>query len=156
MEPRCEHRGEFRAGELDCLWSVLQWSRGANTAESGQARGAHVDAQTASMEPRCEHRGEQWYLPELPDLASASMEPRCEHRGESRGGRAMWVYVRDASMEPRCEHRGEEVQKSQLSDLDGLQWSRGANTAERSRLTPDVLALLLASMEPRCEHRGEV
>ncbi len=58
------------------------------------------------------------------------MEPRCEHRGEIAIS-GMTETRPEASMEPRCEHRGESPSSSPSISRPALQWSRGANTAER-------------------------
>ncbi len=176
MEPRCEHRGESRscAGASRCRWlqwsrgantaessavarrrrswSLLQWSRGANTAESGGAPGCEPSAGgfngAAVRTPRRDvgpgwvgwtNTGFNGAAVRTPrrdrcrvlrlQVDVASMEPRCEHRGERRlcVRRASRVCFNGAAVRtPRRAQRERMV----LLEVFGLQWSRGANTAE--------------------------
>ncbi len=156
MEPRCEHRGEIVSVRYPPFFEPwLQWSRGANTAESRHAMHAHCTHESfngaavrtprrASYAARRSMQAErlQWsrgantaergcHRGGGPRRKRASMEPRCEHRGESSDGNAEHLDESRASMEPRCEHRGESSRTASVTTRTRLQWSRGANTAER-------------------------
>ncbi len=87
---------------------TLQWSRGANTAESAALRRAREEREAASMEPRCEHRGE------LPAGWQVKLLERLQ-------------WSRGANTAERASSR----ERSSSSAM--LQWSRGANTAESVR-----------------------